>query len=40
VVVKQSDAWADQDFDDKKHDAQLQKALDILRTTLASAAQL
>jgi carboxyl-terminal processing protease len=39
VEVKQSEAWADQDFDDKKNDTQLQKALELLRTKLASAAQ-
>jgi carboxyl-terminal processing protease len=36
VVVKQSDDWVEQNFEDKTHDTQLHKALDILRTRLAS----
>lgn len=34
IEVKQSEAWADQDFDDKKNDTQLQKALEVLRAKL------
>lgn len=37
VEVKQSEEWVDQNFEDKVHDTQLQKALEILRTRLASA---
>jgi carboxyl-terminal processing protease len=37
VEVKQSEEWIDQNFEDKVHDTQLQKALEILRTRLASA---
>jgi hypothetical protein len=36
-VVHQSKAWAEQDFDDKKNDTQLQKALEILRGELLIA---
>lgn len=32
VVVKQSEAWLDQAFEDKKNDTQLAKALDMLRS--------
>lgn len=39
VEVAQSDAWEDQNFDDKAHDAQLQKALDVLRDKLAAVAR-
>jgi carboxyl-terminal processing protease len=34
IVVKQSPDWADQDFEDKKNDTQLQKALETLRAQL------
>lgn len=37
VEVKQSDDWPEMNFDDKKDDTQLHKALDILRARLASA---
>jgi carboxyl-terminal processing protease len=37
IVVEQSEKWNDQDFDDKANDVQLKKALEILRTKLASA---
>ncbi len=37
VVVEQSKDWVEQDFDDKKNDTQLQKALEILRGELATA---
>ncbi len=39
VVVKQSEDWVDQNFDDKKNDTQLQKALEILRKTVTSTAK-
>jgi carboxyl-terminal processing protease len=36
VEVKQSEAWTDQNFDDKKNDTQLHRAMDLLRQRLAS----
>jgi carboxyl-terminal processing protease len=39
IDVKQSEEWSEQDFEDKVHDTQLQKALEMLRTHLASTAQ-
>lgn len=38
VEVKQSEEWIDQNFEDKANDTQLQKALEILRARLATAA--
>lgn len=35
VEVKQSDDWADLNFEDKKNDTQLQKAIEVLRGKLA-----
>jgi len=37
IVVQQSKDWVDQDFDDKKNDTQLQKALELLRGELLIA---
>lgn len=39
VDVTQSDLWEDQNFDDKAHDAQLQRALDVLREKLGVVAR-
>jgi carboxyl-terminal processing protease len=36
VEVKQSDDWPEMNFEDKKDDTQLHKAIDILRTKLAA----
>jgi carboxyl-terminal processing protease len=39
LVVKQSESWTDQDFEDKKNDVQLQKALEALRKELGLTAR-
>jgi carboxyl-terminal processing protease len=39
IEVAQTDAWEEQNFDDKTHDAQLQKALDVLREKLGVVAR-
>lgn len=38
VAVEQSPDWVDQDFQDKVHDVQLKKALDVLRSKLTASA--
>lgn len=40
IVVQQSKEWAEQDFEDKKNDTQLQKALELLRGELVVARRL
>jgi carboxyl-terminal processing protease len=37
IIVKQSPDWADENFDDKKHDTQLHVAIDFLRKKLMAA---
>lgn len=39
IAVEQSPDWVDQQFEDKEHDTQLKKALEVLRTDLQVAAR-